>query len=67
MHVYKMILRDGENPETSNLHVVEKYCKAANRNEAAVKFNEKLGPKWVVAGPLLVEEGKVPTDASFID
>ena len=62
-----MLLRDGDNPETSNLHVIEKYCRAPNRNAAAVLFNEKLGPKWVVAGPLIVEEKDVPPNASFVE
>jgi hypothetical protein len=56
MPTYKMILRDAENPETSELHVVEVRCEAKNREEAQKKFDEQYGSKYVVAGPIKVED-----------
>ena len=68
MAVYKMILRDGENDATSKLHVTEHYCNANTKNEAAKIFDDKFGPKWVVAGPLKIEDpAKIPQDADFIN
>lgn len=55
MAVYKMIYRDGENPGTSTLHVVTKYVEAETRNAAAKLFDDKFGPKWVVAGPIMID------------
>lgn len=68
MAVYKMILRDGDNPDTSNLHVIQHYCNASGKTEAARLFEEKFGPKWVVAGPLKIDdESTIPEDANFIN
>ena len=67
MSIYKVILRDGDNPDTSNLHVVEKYCYANTRNEAAAVFDAVDGPRWHVAGPLKVEESAVPAGAVFLN
>jgi hypothetical protein len=67
MAIYKVILRDGANPDTSTLHVIEKYCYANTRNEAAAIFHEVDGPKWHVAGPLKVEESAVPAGAVFLN
>lgn len=67
MPVYKVVLRDGDNPDTSTLHVVEKYCYADSRNAAQEIFTTTVGPKWHVAGPILVEESKVPNDAVFLN
>ena len=67
MAVYKMVYRDGDNPNTSSLHCIEKYCNASNRTEAAKIFDDTVGVKWVVAGPILMEETKVPKDAVFIN
>jgi hypothetical protein len=67
MSIYKVILRDGDNPDTSKLHVVEKYCYANTRNEAAAVFDAVDGPRWHVAGPLKVEESAVPAGAVFLN
>lgn len=63
MAVYKMIYRDGENPETSTLHVVNKFVEADSRNSAAKIFDDLFGPKWVVAGPIKVDA--LPDGASL--
>ncbi len=55
MAVYKMIYRDGENPETSTLHVITKYVEAESRNAAQKRFDDLFGPKWVVAGPIKID------------
>jgi len=67
MNIYKVILRDGDNPNTSALHAIEKYCYANTRNEAGVIFNDVDGPRWHVAGPLKIEESKVPDGAIFLN
>jgi len=67
MSIYKVILRDGDNPDTSKLHVVEKYCYANTRNEAAAVFDAVDGPKYHVAGPLKIEESAVPEGAVFVN
>lgn len=56
MPTYKMYLRDAENPETSELHVIEVRCEAKTRQEAQQKFEEQYGTKHVVAGPIKVED-----------
>jgi hypothetical protein len=55
MPTYKIILRDAENPTTSELHVIEDYCEAPNRTEAQKIFEERHGPRYIVAGPLKIE------------
>lgn len=50
-----MILRDAENPNTSDLHIIEDFCEAANRDEASEIFTQRHGVKYVVAGPIKVE------------
>jgi hypothetical protein len=55
MPTYKMILRDAENPNTSDLHIIEDFCEAANRDEASEIFTQRHGVKYVVAGPIKVE------------
>jgi hypothetical protein len=67
MSIYKVILRDGDNPATSTLHVIEKYCYANTRNEASVIFDAIDGPKYHVAGPLKIEESAVPEGAVFVN
>jgi hypothetical protein len=67
MSIYKVILRDGDNPDTSALHVIEKFCYANTRNEASAIFDAVDGPKYHVAGPLKVEESAVPAGATFIN
>jgi hypothetical protein len=67
MSVYKVVLRDGSNPDTSQLHIIEKYCYANTRNEAAEIFTQVDGPKWHVAGPLKIEESSVPAGAVFLN
>ena len=67
MSIYKVILRDGDNADTSSLHIIEKYCYANTRNEAAVIFDTAHGPKYHVAGPLKIEESAVPAGATFIN
>jgi hypothetical protein len=68
MAVYKMILRDGENPDTSKLHVIAYFCNAETKLEAAKLFDDKFGPKWNVAGPTKIEdESSIPGDANFIN
>jgi len=67
MNIYKLILRDGDNPNTSALHVVTKFCYANTKNEASVIFNAVDGPRYHVAGPLKVEENAVPQGAVFVN
>ncbi|CAB4125856.1 hypothetical protein UFOVP181_382 [uncultured Caudovirales phage] len=67
MNIYKIVLRDGDNPDTSALHAIEKYCYANTRNEASELFLESDGPRWHLAGPLKIEESKVPEGATFIN
>lgn len=55
MPKYKMILRDADNPNTSELHVIEVEIEAKNREEANKKFEEQYGSKNLVAGPIKVE------------
>jgi hypothetical protein len=66
MPVYKMAYRDGDNPETSKLHMILYFCEAKDRIEADKIFTANFGPKWVLAGPILVESNKVPQDAKFV-
>lgn len=67
MAVYKMILRDGENPDTSKLHVLDYYCNADTKNQAAEIFDKNFGQKWNVAGPLKIDDlTKVPETATFV-
>jgi hypothetical protein len=56
MPTYKMIFRDAENPNTSDLHIIEDFCEAANKNEASRIFEERHGVKYIVAGPIKVED-----------
>jgi len=65
MAIYKMILRDTENSDTSQLHVIEHYCEAANRNAAAALFEGRFGVKNVVAGPIKWDT-PVPADYTLI-
>jgi hypothetical protein len=67
MSIYKVILRDGDNADTSALHVIEKFCYANTRNEASVIFDAVDGPKYHLAGPLKVEESAVPAGAVFLN
>jgi hypothetical protein len=67
MPVYKVVLRDGDNPDTSKLHAIEKYCYANSRNEASEIFLEVDSPRWHLAGPLKIDEDKVPEGATFIN
>ena len=67
MNIYKLVLRDGDNPNTSALHVITKFCYAPTRNEASAIFNAVDGPRYVVAGPLKVEENAVPQGAVFVN
>ena len=67
MPVYKVLVRDGDNPETSSLHVIEKYCYADTKKLAEEFFFNNVGPRWHVAGPLVVEESKIPVDAVFLN
>ena len=67
MPVYKVVLRDALNPDTSKLHVIEKYCYAESRNKASEIFHEVDGPTHHVAGPLRVEEDRVPAGAVFLN
>lgn len=60
MAYYKMILRDGDNPATSALHITAHYCEASSRAEASLVFESNFGPKYVVAGPIKVEEDQLP-------
>ncbi len=59
MAVYKMIFRHPDN-EPGKLGVIDEYCEADSRNEAAAIFEEHHGVKRVVAGPILVESGVIP-------
>jgi NADH:ubiquinone oxidoreductase subunit B-like Fe-S oxidoreductase len=56
MPTYKMIFRDAENPNTSDLHIIEDFCEAKTREEARQIFEDRHGVKYVVAGPIKVEE-----------
>jgi hypothetical protein len=67
MNIYKVVLRDGDNPDTSTLHAIEKYCYANTRNEASELFKDIDTPRWHLAGPLKIEESKVPAGATFIN
>ena len=67
MFIYKIVLRDGDNPNTSTLHIIEKFCYANTRNEASAIFDAAHGPRYHVAGPLKVEENKVPEGAVFLN
>lgn len=60
MPYYKMILRDGDNPATSALHVTAQYCEASSRSEASKIFESNFGTKYVVAGPAKVEDDQLP-------
>lgn len=52
MPTFKIILRDAENPGTSQLHVIEDTCEAKNKEEATKIFEARHGVKNVVAGPM---------------
>lgn len=68
MSIYKVVLRDGANPDTSSLHVIERFCYADTRNQARDLFDAMEGGiKYHVAGPLKVEESAVPAGAVFIN
>ncbi len=56
MPFYKMLLRDSDNPATSALHVVDEYCEAGSRNEAAEIFEGTFGPTRIISSPLKVDE-----------
>lgn len=66
MPIYKMAYRDGDNPETSKLHVNVYFCEAETKKEALKIFETNLGYKWVLAGPIGVDADKVPSDATFV-
>jgi len=67
MSIYKVTSRDGSNPDTSSLHVINKYCYANTRTEASTIFDTIEGPKYHVAGPSKIEESAVPEGAIFIN
>lgn len=67
MNIYKLVLRDGDNANTSALHVVSKFCYANTKNEANTIFLAVDGPRYHVAGPLKVEENNVPQGAVFVN
>lgn len=50
MHTYKIILRK----ETGKPQIKEDTCQARNNIEAAKIFDERHGPKNIVAGPFKV-------------
>ena len=51
-----MILRDAENPNTSDLHVYEVLITADNRQQANAICEQQHGVKNIVAGPIKVED-----------
>jgi len=53
MPTYKMIFRKPEPPGT--LEIMEDFCEAKDRNEAADIFEKRHGVERVVAGPIKVE------------
>lgn len=53
MPTYKMIFRKPEPPGT--LEIMEDFCEAKDRNEAAKIFEQRHGVERVVAGPIKVE------------
>lgn len=59
MAIYKMIYRHPDN-EPNQIEVIDEYCEAKNRTEAALIFDSHHGQGRVVAGPLLIDETKVP-------
>lgn len=56
MATYRMVLRDAENPDTSDLHVYEVLITADSRQQAQAICEEQHGVKHIVAGPLKVED-----------
>jgi hypothetical protein len=56
MATYRIVLRDAENPATSDLHVYEVLITADNRQQAQAICEEQYGVKHIVAGPLKVED-----------
>lgn len=56
MATYKMILRDADNPNTSDLHVYEVLITADNRQQAQALCEQQHGFKNIVAGPIKVED-----------
>ena len=56
MATYKMILRDADNPDTSELHVLEVMITADTRQQAQAICEEQHGVKNIVAGPIKVED-----------
>ncbi len=61
-----MLLRDSDNPATSALHVVDEYCEASTRNEAAEIFEGAFTPARVISSPLKVEETDIPAGKTIL-
>lgn len=66
MPFYKMLFRDSDNPATSALHVVDEYCEAASRNEAAELFEGTFGQTRIISSPLKVEESDIPEGKTIL-